>query len=192
VIVGGSTEQPDLNAPEFKRLREIALSAGVESKVVFAGRKNRQQLKYYYSAADIFISTPWYEPFGITPLESMACGTPVIGANVGGIKYSVEDGNTGFLVPPNHPQALAGKIDELVANPSMMSAMGKNGLKRVNQLFTWKKIAEQCMTLYKKHLAGKPAAHRSEQTVVPYRYPAIKAIGQFLQEPIYPNLNLRT
>ena len=187
VIVGGSGEQPDLNAPEFRRLREIAATEGVESKVVFAGRKNRQQLKYYYSAADIFISTPWYEPFGITPLEAMACGTPVIGADVGGIKYSVADGSTGFLVPPNQPKALAEKIDELVANPALMSAMGKNGLKRVNQLFTWKKIAEQCTELYKKQFAAKPA-HGPAQT----RYPSIKAIGQFLQEPMYPNLNLRT
>jgi D-inositol-3-phosphate glycosyltransferase len=189
LIVGGSTDAPDLNAPEFKRLGDIAAVKQVENKVIFAGRKNRQQLKYYYSAADIFISTPWYEPFGITPLEAMACGTPVIGANVGGIKYSVEDGSTGFLVPPDNPEALAEKIDQLMNDPVLISDMRKNGLTRVNRLFTWEKIAEQCMMLYKKHSTAKPV-HNTAKTLLPSRYPAIKAIGQFLQEPIYPNLNL--
>ena len=60
----------------------------------------RRNLQHFYSAADVFVTTPWYEPFGITPLEAMACGTPVIGADVGGIRYSVADGVTGLLVPP--------------------------------------------------------------------------------------------
>jgi D-inositol-3-phosphate glycosyltransferase len=83
-------------------------------------------LKYYYAAADVFISTPWYEPFGITPLESMACGTPVIGSNVGGIKYTVVDGETGALVPPEDPAALALKIEELVNDADGLQQMGQN------------------------------------------------------------------
>ena len=91
VIVGGETDNPNpLACPEIARLMKIAKQEGVLDKVTFVGRKNRDMLKYYYAAADIFISTPWYEPFGITPLEAMACGTPVIGSNVGGIKYSVK------------------------------------------------------------------------------------------------------
>ncbi|MDB5013567.1 MAG: glycosyl transferase group 1, partial [Daejeonella sp.] len=80
VVVGGDGENmyPNRSA-ELKRLEMIADKEEVDLLVDFAGRKERDLLKYYYSAADIFITTPWYEPFGITPLEAMACGTPVIG-----------------------------------------------------------------------------------------------------------------
>ncbi len=104
LVVGGESEEPDPGrTPEIARLAEVARREGVEDQVVFVGRRDRDQLKYYYSAADLFVSTPWYEPFGITPLEAMACGTPVIGSNVGGIKFSVRDGETGYLVPPRDP-----------------------------------------------------------------------------------------
>ena len=65
-----------LLCPEIGRLQKLAIEKGIESSVVFTGRKQRDVLKFYYAAADIFITTPWYEPFGITPLEAMACGTP--------------------------------------------------------------------------------------------------------------------
>lgn len=149
LIVGGEAETPDpKSCPEIARLQKIAEELGVESSVTFVGRRDRHLLKYFYSAADIFITTPWYEPFGITPLESMACGTPVIGANVGGIKYSVKNGATGYLVPPKDPQALALKIDHLLSNKTLLKRMQVNCLKRVHHLFTWKKIAESVANVY--------------------------------------------
>src|SRR4028119_1151243 len=118
--------------PEIARLQQIARKEGVEDKVTFVGRKNREILKYYYCAAQIFISTPWYEPFGITPLEAMACGTPVIGSNVGGIKYSVAGKETGFLVPPNDPDELAEKMRLLLTDESLLESMKLKALHRVN------------------------------------------------------------
>lgn len=151
VIVGGESEEPDpALCPELGRLQQLAEEAGVLNAVTFTGRKNRDVLKYYYSAADLFITTPWYEPFGITPLEAMACGTPVIGSNVGGIKYSVEDSRTGFLVPPNDPEALAGKINRLLTDESLLKKMKFNAIKRVNTLFTWSNVAKMVENMYKK------------------------------------------
>lgn len=84
LIVGGESEEPDPRlTPEIGRLSALADSEGIAERVTFVGRKRRELLKYYYSAADIFLTTPLYEPFGITPLEAMACGTPVIGSDVG-------------------------------------------------------------------------------------------------------------
>ncbi|MCJ8208685.1 glycosyltransferase family 1 protein [Mucilaginibacter sp. RS28] len=149
LVVGGETDLPDtVQCPEIGRLLQIAKELGVEASVRFVGRKSREQLKYYYSAADIFITTPWYEPFGITPLESMACGTPVIGSNVGGIKYTVVDGETGALVPPENPEALAGRIEELTADKDLLEDMGKNALERVNAYFTWASVADKISDLY--------------------------------------------
>jgi D-inositol-3-phosphate glycosyltransferase len=153
LIVGGESEIPDpVACPEIGRLQKFTEELGVASSVTFIGRRDRSLLKYYYSAADIFITTPWYEPFGITPLESMACGTPVIGANVGGIKYSIKNGETGYLVPPKVPQALALKIDHLLSNKMLLKKMQVNCLRRVHKLFTWKKIAESVATVYEEVL----------------------------------------
>ncbi|WP_018617159.1 glycosyltransferase family 4 protein [Segetibacter koreensis] len=149
VVVGGETDDPNpMACPEIARLQQVARKEGVEDKVTFVGRKNRDILKYYYCAAHLFISTPWYEPFGITPLESMACGTPVIGSNVGGIKFSVLDGKTGFLVPPNDPDALASKVHLLISNPSLLQQMKKASIQRVKENFTWRKVALLVADLY--------------------------------------------
>jgi len=149
VVVGGEAGD-ESNNPELQRLKSIAKEAGVEMQVTFTGRKGRDVLKYYYSAADLFITTPWYEPFGITPLEAMACGTPVIGANVGGVKYSVSDGETGFLVPPNDPEALAKTIQVLMDDQDLLFDMKKQCIERVNSMFTWEKVAENVSAVYER------------------------------------------
>jgi D-inositol-3-phosphate glycosyltransferase len=156
VIVGGESNNtnPD-NNPELVRLQNIAKAYDVLDDIHFAGRKGRDQLKYYYSAADIFITTPWYEPFGITPLEAMACGTPVIGANVGGIKYSVIDGETGALVSPESPNELACKVNELLSDKNKLRQLGKNAIERVNQYFTWASVAKRVNTLYEDIMNNK-------------------------------------
>ena len=153
LIVGGESEIPDARlCPEIGRLQKLAEDKGVSPFVTFTGRKDRNLLRYYYSAADIFITTPWYEPFGITPLESMACGTPVIGANVGGIKFSVKHGETGYLIPPKNPRALASRIDHLLSDSSLIKKMQSKALKRVHHLFTWAKIADTMASVYENVL----------------------------------------
>ena len=151
LIVGGENDNCDEHlTPEMQRLKKIAKEEDVEAKVTFTGRRQRDVLKYYYAAADVFITTPWYEPFGITPLEAMACGTPVIGSNVGGIKHSVLDGVTGFLVPPHDPFTLAKKTEHLLKNPHLISAMKKNAVEHVKKNFTWKSVASSVSAVYDK------------------------------------------
>ena len=157
VIVGGNTDDPDpASSPEIGRMLMLARDEGVIDNICFAGRKQRHLLKYYFSAADIFITTPWYEPFGITPLESMACGTPVIGSDVGGIRFSVKNGETGYLVPPKDPGALAEKIAIMLSNPTLMKKMKTKCVQRVQQQFTWQRIAESMHDLYNEIISGVP------------------------------------
>jgi D-inositol-3-phosphate glycosyltransferase len=149
IVVGGETEDPNEDKnPELARLQQLAGEEGIKDAVIFAGRKKRDVLKYYYAAADVFVTTPWYEPFGITPLEAMACGTPVIGSAVGGIKYSVKDGVTGFLIPPNDPVTLASKLKELLNDRALIELLRTNAIKRVNTLFTWSNVAQKIDALY--------------------------------------------
>jgi D-inositol-3-phosphate glycosyltransferase len=159
VIVGGESETLDeaTNA-EYARLAAIARKHEVFENIIFAGRKTRDELKFYYSAADIFITTPWYEPFGITPLEAMACGTPVIGSDVGGIKYSVADGKTGWLVPPHNAHALAQKLNEVIKDQQLLNRVSEHAINRVNEHFTWAEVARQINNIYKNL---RPAAKES-------------------------------
>jgi D-inositol-3-phosphate glycosyltransferase len=153
LVVGGDTDDPDAApTPEMLRLRKIAHDEGLDDRVVFVGRRNRENLKYFYSAADIFVSTPWYEPFGITPIEAMACGTPVVGSNVGGIKFTVRDGETGYLVPPNDPGALAERIAHLYRHPKLLSVYRQQAIRRANDLFTWEKVAAAVAEVYEEVL----------------------------------------
>lgn len=155
VVVGGDFENADTSEnAELGRLKSIVEKEGIGHAVTFTGRKDRNVLKYYYSAADIFVTTPWYEPFGITPLESMACGTPVIGSNVGGIKYSVEDGKTGFLVPPENAAELARYMGIMLSDQQMRQSMRMESIKRVNTMFTWHSVAMLVRDEYKRMTAS--------------------------------------
>ena len=151
LIVGGETEPGGPSGtPELSRLRGLARHLGIAAHVHFAGRKARKDLRYYYGAADVFVTTPWYEPFGITPIEAMACARPVIGAEVGGIKSSVLDGRTGFLVPARDPQAVAQRLALLHANPALAHSMGEEGMRRAFQYFTWRSVAQQAAAIYER------------------------------------------
>jgi D-inositol-3-phosphate glycosyltransferase len=156
LIVGGESESPDpALTPEIGRLRRSARDAGVEHLVTFTGREQTDRLKYFYSAADVFVTTPWYEPFGITPLESMACSTPVVGSNVGGIKFSVRDAETGYLVPSGHPSALGERLAHLYDHPKLRNVLGRNGVRRVNDMFTWEHVTASLAALYEDVLATR-------------------------------------
>lgn len=103
--------------------------------------------------ATVFACPSLYEPLGIVNLEAMACGTAVVASRVGGIPEVVSDGETGLLVPPDDPGALAGALNVLLADPGRARAMGRLGRERVIADFGWPAIAAQTADLYSE-LAG--------------------------------------
>ena len=156
LVVGGAGARPDPAAdPELARLTEIARDEGVADAVRFTGARDRDVLRYLYHAADAFLTLPWYEPFGITPLEAMACARPVIGTAVGGIKHSVEDGRTGLLVPPRDPDAAARALSRLRADPGLAARMGAAGRARVLERFTWDAVADGLEAAFGEVLAAR-------------------------------------
>jgi D-inositol-3-phosphate glycosyltransferase len=149
-VVGGNADIPnEIATPEIARLRGVAAGCGAAEQVTFVGRRGRAQLRAYYTAADVFVTTPWYEPFGITPIEAMACARPVIGSDVGGIRYSVIDGETGFIVPPRDPAALAQCLARLARDPTLAERMGMAGFARAHAHFTWSSVAHQLQDVYR-------------------------------------------
>jgi glycosyltransferase involved in cell wall biosynthesis len=154
LVVGSDAQGDGCPGPEVARLQALSRELGLERQVRFAGQKPRAELRHYYSAANVFVSTPWYEPFGITPLEAMACGVPVVGSAVGGIKDTVVDGRTGFLVPPNDPMAVAERLALLRHHPDRAMRMGREGLRRVHQRYTWRSVASRIARVYENVLAA--------------------------------------
>lgn len=162
LVVGGDHERSGgRDQPELARLRLLARQLGIGEHVRFVGQQPRGALRHWFSAADVFATTPWYEPFGITPVEAMACARPVVGAEVGGIKSTVVDGVTGFLVPSRDPQALAERLAVLQADPALAQRMGEEGLRRAYRHYTWRAVAQQAAAIYAAVLEETRARHAS-------------------------------
>ena len=146
LLVGGGADGSEY--PELARLSALAYQLGIDGHVRFVGQQPRAALRLWYGAADVFVTTPWYEPFGITPVEAMACARPVIGSEVGGIKSTVVDGLTGFLIPSRDPRALAERLALLHADPALGMRMGVEGLVRAWRHYTWRAVAQQACAVY--------------------------------------------
>jgi D-inositol-3-phosphate glycosyltransferase len=148
LVVGGAAAPGANDTPELRRLMALSAALGLERQVTFTGPKPPSELRHWYSAADVFVTTPWYEPFGITPVEAMACATPVIGAAVGGIKSTVVDGRTGYLVPPRDPDMLAARLASLQADPATARRLGEAGWRRAHRHYTWRGVTERIAAVY--------------------------------------------
>jgi len=171
MVVGGESENPDpIATPEIDELQKLARELGVSKHVCFAGKRQPELLRYYYSAADVVVTTPWYEPFGLTPLEAMACGRPVIGSAVGGITFTIKNGETGLLVPPRDPEALAASLQRLLGQPELCRRMGVAARKRVEREFSWPIVAMRTGALYDKTLAERMVETLSIDCPVPLAF----------------------
>lgn len=167
LIVGGETVEPDPQAtPEIGELQRLAAELGISGYLRFIGKRQQDTLRYYYSAGDVAVSTPWYEPFGLTPLEAMACGRPMIGSAVGGLTYTILDSETGFLVSPRNPELLAQRLYKLYMLPNLCEQMGYAARLRVEQEFTWPVVALRTASLYrsllKSHTLPQPVREREQ------------------------------
>lgn len=142
-LIGGSRSKSakKLENAEGERLRKIVSELGIKDRVVFLGSKKQKNLYQYYSASDVCVVPSYYEPFGIVPVEAMACGTPVVASRTGGLQYTIKDGETGCLAKPMDYKDLAEKIKKTLKNGK--DFYRTNCLKRVNDEFTWEKIADQ-------------------------------------------------
>jgi D-inositol-3-phosphate glycosyltransferase len=158
VIAGGPAREHLDDDAEHARLLALARSAGVADRVSFVGRVSRAEAPALIRSADVVVCAPWYEPFGIVPLEAMACGRPVVGTAVGGLRDTVVDGETGVLVAPQEPDALAAALRELLPDPDRREAMGRHAADRARRRYSWPSIAAATEQVYAELLAGDPTA----------------------------------
>jgi D-inositol-3-phosphate glycosyltransferase len=153
VVAGGPPAAELAGDPEARRLLALAERAGVAGRVRLLGRVGRADLPALYRSADLVVNVPWYEPFGIVPLEAMACGVPVVASAVGGLVDTVVDGVTGAHVPPRRPAVLAATLAALLDDPPRRAALGAAGARRARRRYGWDRIARGTLEVY----AGLPA-----------------------------------
>ena len=159
-VAGG----PDASAlerdPEAQRLRALADRLGVTTRLVLRGRVGRDEMPPLLRSADAVVCVPWYEPFGIVPLEAMACGVPVVATAVGGQIDSVVHGVTGVHVPPREPHALAGALRDLLSDADRRAAYGKAAADRARGRYGFERIARSTRQVYAELLTSAAPERR--------------------------------
>jgi len=129
---------------------ELARKLGLNSRVVFTGRISAEKLRRFYNTAEVAVLPSLYEGFGLPAAEAMACGTPVVATQAGALPEVVGEEGGGILVPPRDPQALAAAILKILREEELRKKMGVLGRQRVESLFTWSKVAERTVEVYKE------------------------------------------
>ena len=158
LVAGG----PDLahldDDPHVRRLRDVAARHGVTDRVSFLGQVLRKDVPPLLRSADVVVTVPWYEPFGIVPLEAMACGRPVVASAVGGLTDTVAPGVTGELVPPRRPDLLAAALERLLSDELRLLRYGRAAVVRARARYGWSRIALETERVYRRLLRRRTAA----------------------------------
>jgi D-inositol-3-phosphate glycosyltransferase len=143
LVVGGDEK----DAERIHELHTLAEEVGILGKIVFADAVPHEALPRYYNAASICVVPSYYESFGLVALEAMACGVPVIASRVGGLKETVRDGQTGYLVPWRCPEPFAERLDLLLTNEPLRRSLGEEA-REVAQRYRWPVIAARVEDVY--------------------------------------------
>jgi D-inositol-3-phosphate glycosyltransferase len=148
IIAGGPDHAELASDPEAKRLRALAEELGVARRVHLYGAVARAAMPELFRSADVVACTPWYEPFGIVPLEAMASGVPVVASAVGGMQDTVVHDVTGRLIAPRKPREIADAINPLLRDAFLRQSLGLAGRDRVCARYTWDQVASDAVRIY--------------------------------------------
>jgi D-inositol-3-phosphate glycosyltransferase len=150
MVIGGEPDaDPEEITVEMNRLQEMTRELRLVDQVTFLGKRDQDVLQYFYSAAEIVVMPSHYESFGLVALEAMACGTPVVASETGGLVYLVKDGETGLHVPTAEPQALADKLQHLLENEAELRRLGQQAAKYASG-FEWGRVADRMINVYEE------------------------------------------
>ena len=154
-IIGGDVDvSPEDMSEEMTRLQKMCDDLCMGGMVLFLGKRGQDTLPYYYSAAEVVVMPSLYESFGMVALEAMACGTPVVASEVGGLGYLVQNGITGYTIPDSDPAELCDKLSHLLGDADLRNQMGNSAAEYAAN-YAWTKVASQVIDVYKDVAAVK-------------------------------------
>jgi D-inositol-3-phosphate glycosyltransferase len=147
-VIGGDPNASPIDMDsEMVRLQQLSSELGLEDLILFLGKRSQSSLPYYYSAAEVLIMPSHYESFGMVALEAMACGTPVVASQVGGLAFLIQDGVTGYVVPGGDPLALSERLTELITRPELRQQLGEQASAYARN-YSWDNIASRVIEVY--------------------------------------------
>jgi glycosyltransferase involved in cell wall biosynthesis len=158
VVAGGPPADGLASDPYAGKLRRLAAELKVSDRLRLLGAVPAHEMPSWYRSADVVAATPWYEPFGLSPLEAMACGKPVVASAVGGLTDTVVDGVTGDLVPPRDPRALGAALRHLLSDDMRRVAYGAAAVDRATYAYAWPRIAARLTGVYQSLAVSSEAA----------------------------------
>lgn len=157
VIAGGPPAERLDDDPEAARLSRLAADLGVADRLRLLGSVPRPEMPGWYRSSAVVGCTPWYEPFGLTPLEAMACGVPVVAYAVGGLAESVVDQVTGVLVAPRNVRALGLTLRRLLSDEALRMSYASAGVDRARSRYAWSRTAAEADRVYAEVTGLVPA-----------------------------------
>jgi glycosyltransferase involved in cell wall biosynthesis len=155
LIAGGPPRSELAKDPGYRRLGELATELGVSDRVICTGQIGRARLPALLRSADLLVHIAYYEPFGMVPLEAMACGTPVVASAGGSHSDAVIDGATGALIPPDRPVLLARMIRRLLESPMLLEGYGIAAADRARARYSWDRVGRETLAAYQGTVRGE-------------------------------------
>lgn len=152
VVIGGPSGSE--GETEMQRLTELACALGVAGRITFIPPLPREQLVAFYQAADVVIMPSRSETFGLVAAEAQSCGTPVVAANVGGLRFIIEDGNSGLLVDSHNPADYATALDRVLTDRDLATRLSAGALEH-SQRFSWETTVSRLLELYEGIAASR-------------------------------------
>ena len=147
VLAVGSTQPNDDERAQIAALQKLALEVGVADRVLFRDYIPDDELPDYYRAADVFALSSRYEPFGMTAIEAMACGTPTVITTEGGLWEQVTWGLEALYANPNDTEAFGHAILEILQYSQVSDQLARYGSQKTRSHFTWTGISQQILSL---------------------------------------------
>jgi mannosylfructose-phosphate synthase len=151
LVIGGGSKEPKEHEIEVRKsFVKIVDELGIGERVVFTGYVHDDDLATYYRKASLFVLPSKYEPFGMTTLEAMSCGTPVVATKFGGIRKNLQDEHDALMVDPTDEHEFGAAITRLLTDDALSNKLVVNGLQTIRERFSWEAIAATTLKFYER------------------------------------------
>jgi mannosylfructose-phosphate synthase len=167
MLAVGSKEPSDDEVKQVRGLRDLAEELGIAERVMFRDYISDEELPEYYRAADVFALSSRYEPFGMTAVEAMACGTPTVVTTEGGLWEKVTWGTVALYENPFDPEAFGHAIAAVLVHPLVWSQLSKYGSQKARLRFTWTGVAQQLLSVLETTAPTARSAEHEPPAIAP-------------------------
>ncbi|RLC48025.1 MAG: hypothetical protein DRH57_02995 [Candidatus Cloacimonadota bacterium] len=153
LVIGGGSPQPQQREQEiFANMRKIIDEKDMGTRVHIIGYVPDELMCPYYQQAELFVLPSIFEPFGMTALEAMACGTPVIASKFGGIRNVISSGKNGILIDPSKTEEFANAMIKLLKDKNLSKNLGREGYMTIHKYYSWEAIADTHIAFYERFI----------------------------------------